>query len=323
MSASTTSFFLAAPTATIQEGIPRTERFMLTNDNIVCSISGGADSDCMMDVVTRLSAGREKDVRYVFFNTGIEMQATKEHIAFLQDKYDVPIEEVKPKQSVPRACQLHGVPFMSKRDAEYIERLQRHGFKFEDRPFAELYEEYPKCKAALRWWCDEWGEGSMMSIGRHKGLKEYMVANPPDFKISPRCCDCAKKEPAAKASEDADITFIGIRKAEGGARMTTYKTCFIDGKHGKQHFPLFWWSDVDRAAYERAFNVQHSRAYTEYGCTRTGCAGCPFGSHFEDELKMLDQFEPALANAARSIFGKAYEYTRGYREFKAKYKDGR
>lgn len=66
MSASTYPFFLAAPTATIQEGIPRTERFMLTNDSIVCSISGGADSGALahrlrmgMEQVPERRTGRE------------------------------------------------------------------------------------------------------------------------------------------------------------------------------------------------------------------------------------------------------------------------
>ena len=316
MSKNTFEFFMSAPTATIQEGITRTERFIAENEKIVCSISGGADSDCMLDLITKLNPCKYYDIRYVFFDTGIEMKATKEHIEYLQNGYDIPIETQKPTKSVPRACKLYGVPLLSKRVSEYLERLQRHDFKFEDRPFLDLYEEYPNCKAALRWWCNEWGEGSIMGIERHKKLKEYMVLNPPNFKISPKCCDCAKKNPAKIASANADITFIGLRKAEGGARMTTYKTCFIDGKHGKQHFPLFWWTDYDRQMYEKEFNIVHSKAYTEYGCTRTGCAGCPFGSHFEDELKMLDSFEPELALAARAIFGNSYEYIRGYRKFK-------
>ena len=38
--------------------------------------------------------------------------------------------------------------------SEWIERLQRHNFQWEDKSFDELYKEYPKCKVALQWWCN-------------------------------------------------------------------------------------------------------------------------------------------------------------------------
>ena len=49
---------------------------------------------------------------------------------------------------------------------------------------------------------------------------------------------------------------------------------------------------------------------------RTGCVGCPFNSRFEDDLAIVREHEPALYKAAINIFGKSYEYTRKYREFK-------
>ena len=63
------------------------------------------------------------------------------------------------------------------------------------------------------------------------------------------------------------------------------------------------------------FNIIHSKCYTEYGLTRTGCAGCPFGHNFEYELDVLQKYEPKLYKACNNIFGESYEYTRKYREF--------
>lgn len=83
-----------------------------------------------------------------------------------------------------------------------------------------------------------------------------------------------------------------------------------------QHFPLFWWKSEDKALFEKCYGICHSEAYTLYGCRRTGCAGCPFAGRFEDELLMLNQFEPKLGNAVSHIFEPSYEYTRAYREFK-------
>ena len=149
-------------------------------------------------------------------------------------------------------------------------------------------------------------------------LKEFMVRNPPTFSISKKCCDLAKKSAGdlARKKYAAGIQFIGVRKAEGGARSTNYKSCMSDGRHGLQHFPLFWWKSEDKALFEKCYGICHSEAYTLYGCRRTGCAGCPFAGRFEDELLMLNQFEPKLGNAVSHIFEPSYEYTRAYREFK-------
>lgn len=49
--------------------------------NAICSYSGGADSDIMIDVIERT---REvfslPPIKYVFFNTGLEMKAIKDHV---------------------------------------------------------------------------------------------------------------------------------------------------------------------------------------------------------------------------------------------------
>ena len=48
---------------------------------------------------------------------------------------------------------------------------------------------------------------------------------------------------------------------------------------------------------------------------RTGCAGCPFGRNFDDELEVMKKYEPNLYKAVNNVFGDSYEYTRQYREF--------
>ena len=62
-------------------------------------------------------------------------------------------------------------------------------------------------------------------------------------------------------------------------------------------------------------NVQHSRCYTEYGLRRTGCVGCPFSKHINEELAIIEKHEPMLYKAAVNIFSKSYEYTAKYRAF--------
>ena len=287
--------------------------------NIVCSISGGSDSDIMLDIIAKLDTS--KKAKYIFFDTGIEYDATKKHLDFLESKYGITIERRKALNPVPLGCRQYGVPFWSKHTSEMIERLQRYGFKWEDKPFDELIKKYPKCKVALRWWCNDFGEWSRFNINFVRGLKEYMIAYPPSFKISNKCCKGAKKDNAKKAlnEHNADLNLVGIRKAEGGARSAAYKSCFDKGRDAESwdNFrPIFWYTDKDKEEYEKTFGVTHSACYSEYGLKRTGCAGCPFGKDFEKELEVIKNFEPKLYGAVNKIFGDSYEYTRCFYRFR-------
>lgn len=288
------------------------------NERILCSVSGGSDSDIMVDLFCKFN---KKKVTFVFFDTGLEYKATKEHLKYLEDKYGIEIVRIKGVKPIPITCRDDGQPFLSKQVSEFISRLQRHNFKWEDKPYNELIKEYPKCSSALKWWCDDKGEGSMFSIKRNKWLKEFMIANPPDFPISNKCCKYSKKDPVKlfMKKNDFDLNCYGVRKAEKGVRASAYKNCFTDNsaKDNKidEYRPIFWYKDETKRVYEEFFNIIHSKCYSEYGLLRTGCAGCSYGRDFEYELEVLKEHEPNLYKAVNNIFGKSYEYTRKYREF--------
>ena len=117
---------------------------------VLCSISGGSDSDIVLDIITKCDSNNIVD--YVFFDTGLEYQATKEHINFLENKYNIKIETIRAKVPIPLACKQYGQPFLNKHVSEMISRLQKHNFNWEDKPFEELIIKYPSCKSALEWW---------------------------------------------------------------------------------------------------------------------------------------------------------------------------
>ena len=286
--------------------------------NIMVSISGGSDSDIMLDMIERIGYP-QKTVHYVFFNTGIEFQATRQHIKDLEKKYGIEIEELRAEMPTTVACKRYGQPFLSKQISENISRLQRHGFDWVDKPFNVLKEEYPNCESPLRWWCNEWAENSRQNINKRKWLKEFMIENPPMFPISQQCCQKSKKDTAHKYSKklNPDLDVEGIRKAEGGARAVAYKSCFDDVEFGCSRLrPLFWFTDEDKKKYCETFDVEYSDCYTKYGLKRTGCACCPFGRDFEAELKSAEKYEPNLYKVACATFGDSYEYTRAYKQFK-------
>ena len=284
--------------------------------NVCCSVSGGADSDILIDLCER---AEPHFVSYVFFDTGIEYQATKEHLKWLEQKYDIEIYREKAKVPVPLGNKKYGVPFLSKRVSDMIRRLQSNGFQWEDDTLENLLIKYPKCKAALRWWCNEWGERSSFNISRNTWLKEFLMRNPPRFKISHKCCDGAKKDTADNYNikYPADIGIIGVRKAEGGVRATRYnEQLSYNVTHKIQHFfPILYFTNADRKEYEQEFNISHSNCYVEYGLIRTGCAGCPFGREYQCERDVVKQYEPKLSKAIENMWGEVYEYTNKYHEF--------
>ena len=67
--------------------------------SIICSISGGADSDVMMDLIYKVDT--DKKVKYVFIDTGLEYEATKKQIKYLEEKYNVEIIKEKAIKPIP------------------------------------------------------------------------------------------------------------------------------------------------------------------------------------------------------------------------------
>jgi len=288
--------------------------------NIVVSISGGADSDIMIDMCERLEA----KVHYIFFNTGIEYQATFEHLDYIENKYGIKIERINALVPVPLGCKKYGIPFLSKHVSEFVGGLQKHDFTWEDESYDDMLQKYPLTFA--KWWHNKYrNEGfksSQWDVDYNRYLKEFLIENPPTFQISKRCCEGAKKNVSKKymKEHDVDLMLIGIRKAEGRIRAAKYKTCFGQQHGVDQYRPLFWYTNQDKEDYDRIFGVTHSRCYTEYGFKRTGCACCPYEKNFDAELEIIKEKEPKLYKAVNNIFGESYEYTRKYREFVAKKK---
>ena len=279
---------------------------------VLCSVSGGSDSDIVLDLLTKCD--NNKIVQYFYFDTGLEYQATKDHINYLQEKYNIVITTLKPKVPIPLAVKKYGQPFLSKMVSENIQRLQKHGFKWENKPYEELVKDYPNCKSALQWWCNSRKNNVLLGITRNKGLKEFMINNNPKFNISNKCCKYAKKDILKDLLKQGyDLNISGIRRSEGGTRSTAYKSCFDNQDNYDNYRPIFWFTDDDKTEYKKLFNVSHSKCYTVYGLKRTGCVGCPFSKDYKKELEIINKYEPKLYNAVTNIFKDSYEYINKYK----------
>lgn len=307
---------------TILDTVAKTIDHIEDGKKIMVSVSGGSDSDILVDLFERI--GYEPgQVVYVWFDTGLEYEATKRHLVYLEEKYGITIERHKAKVPIPLAVKKYGVPFLSKVDSMYISRLQKHGFDWADATKEQLAPLYPKAQSAILWWCDGFKKPKCQtSVARHAGLREFIMRNEPP-KISDKCCEYAKKNVAHEIEKkiDAELSVVGVRRAEGGKRAIVFDSCYTPaGKNIAQFRPVFFWSDDDKKEYEEYCGVVHSDCYTVYGFKRTGCACCPFGSGFEEGLEVIKEYEPKLYKAACNIFGPSYEYTRRYRKFKESWK---
>lgn len=309
----------------IRNTLQKADLLLDSYKNPVCSISGGSDSDVMLDLLERVRNGRK--ITYVFFDTGIEYQATKNHLNDLEAQYGIEIVRRRAKKTVPVGCKEYGVPFLSKMDAMYIGRLQKKNFDWQDDTFDGMAKKYSNCVSALKWWGNGYGEKGRFQISTHAGLKEFMLDTPPTFAISNKCCKGAKKDTAYDflKEQNAMLNIVGERRAEGGMRATSHTSCFepLHSSGIARYMPLYFWSDEDKQQYKEHYGIVYSDCYEVYGLKRTGCAGCPFSSKFEEELEIIQKYEPQLYKAVNNIFGKSYEYTRKYREFKANFKGTR
>lgn len=315
--------------------------------NAICSYSGGADSDILIDLIenARRLVPSLPPVKYVFYNTGLEMKAIKDHVKEVAEKYGVEIEEVRPKVNIVQATRKHGLPFVSKIMSTGLEGWQKKGIPLsiaeeyeqaEDKEAKrrELSERYPKCESTINFLCCCNSKGEprpniQLVINSSKYMRDFINEYPPDFKISAKCCDYCKKQVAHNVQKGYEMIITGERRDEGGMRSVPRSEqwnenntmCFAETANGQFRFrPLYYVSDKDKEWYKNEFGVRYSDAYEVYGLTRTGCCGCPISYKAVDDLEKIGKYEPTLVKAAWNVFGDSYRYRQKYNEYKEKRK---
>ena len=305
----------------------------------ICSYSGGADSDIMIDLIetTRKIAPSLPLVKYAFFNTGLEMKATKDHVKETEEKYGITIEPYRPKIGIVQASRTYGIPFVSKIMSAGLEGWQKKKIPLsiadeyaqaEDKAAKrrELSERFPKSESIINFLCccNSAGEprpNIQLVINSSKYMRDFIGEYPPDFQISAQCCDYCKKQVAHSAQKGYEMIVTGERREEGGMRSVPRKDntalCFTETTGGQYRFrPLYYVTDKDKAWYKEQFEIRYSDAYEVYGLTRTGCCGCPISYKAVEDLELIRPYEPNVVKAAWNIFGKSYEYRKKYNAYK-------
>lgn len=280
--------------------------YFQTKGNCYISFSGGKDSTVLLELI-KMSIDSyvlpKQGIKAVFIDTGVEMQATIDFVKWCKESgYYKNIEIIRPQTPYAIVLQKYGKPMKSKMKSEFINRWQ-NGSRSESTMDYLVYGKNPNT-------------GKQFSRTKLADKDFHMLHPCFEIKASQKCCDYMKKKPAKyyEQKNNIDGKIVGIRAGEGGARqMALMKRMKNGGKlctyyNGKTlvKAPIIDWTDDDIEKFVKKYNVPLSKAYTEYGMTRTGCYGCPYSLDLKSNLKILYDYEPNRYKSAMFFLKDVY-----------------
>lgn len=265
-------------------------------ENFAMSFSGGRDST-VMHYLFDMALPNNKIPR-VYANTGIELNMIRDFVLEMQ-KTDDRIIMIKPTTPIKPMLERDGYPFKSKMHAKWLDMYQRNGrtqsienYTASDKKDKSLYRTCPKRLL-------------------------YQFDESFTLRISDRCCLRLKEEPLDKWRKENNKPYeiVGIMKAEGGRRTIATCLAFSDKKL-KAFQPLVPITKDWEDWFIQEYNIKVCDIYNPpYNFIRTGCKGCPFALHLQEELDTLEKYFPAERKQCEYIWKPVYdEYRRiGYR----------
>lgn len=249
---------IAKTEARIQEYV---YRFGL--DGVYVAFSGGKDSTVLLDIARKMYP----DMKAMYCDTGLENPDVR-NFALKMDNLDV----VRPAKNFKEVLTEYGYPVVSKEQSKYIEEARRS-------------EEMRKKR-----------------IEGFNGKKDFIIAKKwyylldAPFKISPKCCDIMKKNPAKKyEKETGRHAILGTLAEESHLRTTEYLKygCNRYETNSPKCRPLSFWREEDILKYIVSRDIAISPFYGLIikdkngwhidGNERSGCMFCAFGCHMEPE----------------------------------------
>lgn len=215
-------------------------------DGVYVAFSGGKDSTVLLDIIRKMYP----DVVAVFNNTGLELP---EIVRFVRSFNNV--VELRPKIPFHQVIKKYGWPVVSKEQSQFI-------------------YEYRNTKSdvlrSLRW--------NGRSNGRSKISEKWKYLADAPFKISHKCCDKLKKDPAKMFEKQTGRhPILGIMAGESQLRSQRHTCNLYDAKRPISK-PLLHWTEQDIWAYIKQNNLRYCSAY-DNGWERTGCVFCMYGIH--------------------------------------------
>lgn len=262
-------------------------------ENFYLAFSGGKDSTCLSALVDM--AVPQNKIPRVYINTGIELNMIADFVK-LSAKHDERVVIISPSVPIKPTLERVGYPFKSKAHSHMCDRYRR-------------ISSCPSVQSYL-------GNGKWPRSMCCPKMLKYQFEEGFELKISDRCCVEMKEKPLERWSREYNKPYalIGIMPDEGGRRKNA--TCLrFRGRKLAAFQPL---TVVDKKWEDWFINEYHIKIcelYTHYGQLRSGCKGCPFSLHLQEELDMLEKYFPSERRQCEIIWEPVYaEYRRlGYR----------
>lgn len=259
------------------------------NGDVYISFSGGKDSTVLKHLVE--TTGGVYNVPSLFVNTGLEYPEIQK-FAMSQPN----VVTVRPKMRFDEVLKSYGYPVVSKEIAHKVRIVQSSGKECATYKFLN--------GTATK------KDGTPSLYNRKKW--EYLVDS--DFKISDRCCDVMKKNPAKQyEKETGRKPIIGTLAEESLLRYSTWlkEGCNSFNSQNPASKPLSFWTEQDILEYIKRFDLPYCSVYGDIvedqdgnlkttGCDRTGCIFCMFGCHFDKN--------PNRFQRLKETHPKQYEY---------------
>lgn len=256
-------------------------------ENFYISFSGGKDSTVLHHLIDQALPGNR--IPRVYANTGIEYNMIISFVKSLAEKDDR-IQIITPKVNIKQTLEDEGYPFKSKAHSKWLDLYQRNGmtqsiknYLGTDEKTKDLYRTCPK-------------------------QLFYQFSDDFSLRCSDHCCLRMKEEPIAqwKKEHGKKYGILGVRRAEEGRRSNA--NCLALRKGNLYNFqPLVPVSDAWEEWYIKEYDIDICALYKPPYClTRTGCKGCPFALHLQEELDMLEKFFPAERKQCEIIWEPVY-----------------
>lgn len=263
-----------------------------TGGDCYLSFSGGKDSTIVLALIKlceKLGTIPKNAIPAVFCDTKIELGATLDFVAFVKYSWYSNLQVIKPDILFPQVLNLYGKPLRSKAKSSAL----------------SLYYKNPFCSTARYLYDDSFCRSDRFLLANRDF---HFLHSDFDIRVSNECCNQIKKKPFHFYAIKNQILgyMTGEREAEGGLRSMHVAiseskgnacTSIVDRGIIKKK-PIVDWSDDVCNAFISLYSVPLSKAYTEYGATRTGCFCCPFALDIADNLEMLHEYEPNRYKAA-------------------------
>lgn len=254
-------------------------------DKFYIAFSGGKDSAVLHYLIDM--AVPNNQIPRVYVDTGIGLNMIDEFVRKLSEN-DKRIITIKSNVPIKKALEQFGYPFKSKIHSFLLEKYQRLGMTKGVKNYL--------------------GVGDNPHLRMCPNVLRYQFT--PEFKIpvSDKCCKILKEQPMEKWHKENNkfVVITGIMADEGGRR--TKAKCIVQS--GKTTFfnPLAKANKEFEDWFIREYNLKICDIYyPPYNAERTGCKGCPFALHLQNELDFLQKYFPNERKQCEIIWKPIYE----------------